>query len=126
MKKIFHKLRYLISVTLIVVVLPLAVQAYEFSNSLDVGDRGPDVFALQSVLKGLGFFDYPNITGYFGPVTQSAVQAFQTVQNIVSFGTPESTGFGRVGPQTRAVLNGLGTLGSEETTFVPPPRNIHA
>lgn len=86
---------------------PAAAQAYVFSNQLDIGDRGEDVSALQQTLTSLQHFSYPTITGYFGPVTQTAVQAFQAARGIVSAGTPESTGFGRVGPQTLAELNAV-------------------
>jgi len=46
-----------------------------------------------------------NDTGYFGPLTQAAVEKYQTAHNIVLSGTPLSTGFGQVGPRTRAMIN---------------------
>ncbi len=76
--------------------------------SLDLGSTGSDVTALQTYLATNASI-YPSglITGYFGPLTQAAVQRFQTTQGIVSSGTPESTGYGRVGPRTMSVLNSL-------------------
>lgn len=61
----------------------------------------------------LQFFlaDYPNIypealiTGYFGVLTERAVQRYQAAKGIVSSGTPQTTGYGVVGPRTRAFLN---------------------
>lgn len=52
---------------------------------------------------------YPEglVTGYFGPLTLKAVQRFQTKYGIVSSGTSVTTGYGRVGPRTRAKLNEL-------------------
>lgn len=49
---------------------------------------------------------YPEglVTGYFGPATLKAVQAFQKKHNIVSEGTPETTGYGAVGPKTASAL----------------------
>ncbi|HEY4489282.1 MAG TPA: N-acetylmuramoyl-L-alanine amidase [Candidatus Paceibacterota bacterium] len=49
---------------------------------------------------------YPEglVTGYFGPATLRAVQAFQKKNSIVSSGTPETTGYGAVGPRTAKVL----------------------
>lgn len=44
------------------------------------------------------------VSGYFGPITEKAVQDFQTARGIVAYGTPETTGFGVVGPLTRAAL----------------------
>lgn len=95
---------------------PSTVLAYVFNNQLDIGDRGEDVSALQQTLTNLNHFAYPTITGYFGPITQTAVQAFQAARGIVSSGTPESTGYGRVGPQTLAELNGVqGSSGAAAT-----------
>ena len=47
------------------------------TRSLYVGAYGKDVYALQQFLKNLGYFKYPTMTGYFGPVTREAVAAFQ-------------------------------------------------
>jgi peptidoglycan hydrolase-like protein with peptidoglycan-binding domain len=65
---------------------------------------------------------YPEglITGYFGPLTQNAVKKFQKKFGIVSSGEPESTGYGLVGPRTRAKINELLTEGAGESGKVPP------
>jgi peptidoglycan hydrolase-like protein with peptidoglycan-binding domain len=49
---------------------------------------------------------YPEaqITGYFGPATERAVQRFQSKHGIANSGTPETTGYGSVGGQTRIML----------------------
>ena len=58
----------------------------------------PDaVKQLQERLRAEGFFTYATSTGYFGPITFAAVQAYQTKHGI------PSTGF--VGPLTIAELN---------------------
>lgn len=44
------------------------------------------------------------VSGYFGPITEAAVQKFQRENGVVSSGTPESTGYGVVGPKTRAKI----------------------
>jgi hypothetical protein len=44
-------------------------------------------------------------TGYFGPLTEQAVQQYQSNNGIVSSGSPDTTGYGFVGPQTRAALS---------------------
>ena len=46
-------------------------------------------------------------TGYYGSLTEAAVKRFQQKHNIVSSGTPLSTGYGTVGPKTRTTLNSL-------------------
>lgn len=70
---------------------------------------------------------YPEklVTGYFGPLTLKAVQRFQTKYGIVSSGSPSTTGYGRVGPRTRAKLNELNTsttvvrtVGERESSFL--------
>ena len=75
---------------------------------LDFGSTGSNVIELQTYLATNASI-YPSglITGYFGPLTQAAVQRFQTAQGIVSSGTPGTTGYGRVGPQTMLRINSL-------------------
>ena len=77
------------------------------TRDLALGDRGDDVTVLQQFLVSRGYTTADNITGYFGPTTQKALQNFQKDQQIVSSGTPESTGFGAVGPLTRAKINSM-------------------
>jgi hypothetical protein len=82
---------------------------YHFNVVLAFGDSGEGVRQLQIFLKAQGPEIYPEglVTGYFGPLTQRAVQRFQAKYNIVSSGTPETTGYGLVGPLTRAKINAL-------------------
>ena len=49
---------------------------------------------------------YPEkiVSGYYGALTQAAVQRFQRKYGIVVSGTPRTTGFGLLGPKTRARL----------------------
>lgn len=76
-----------------------------FDRNLWVGVEGSDVIQLQQFLQSAGTYTYPEITGYFGPATQQAVQAWQAQQGIVSSGTAASTGYGVVGPATRAAIS---------------------
>lgn len=78
------------------------------TQTLDLGDSNGDVTSLQTYLATNAAI-YPSglVTGFFGPLTQAGVQRFQTAQGIVTSGTPESTGFGRVGPTTLARINSL-------------------
>ncbi|MCF7820572.1 MAG: peptidoglycan-binding protein [Candidatus Pacebacteria bacterium] len=70
---------------------------YKFTSFLSLGTNSDEVKKLQERLKTLGYFNYPNITGYFGPITLQAVKSFQLANNI------ESVGY--VGPKTREALN---------------------
>lgn len=93
------------------------------TSSADVGSRGANVTAIQTFLASKPEF-YPEglITGYYGSLTAAAVRRFQVFYGIVSSGTPGTTGFGRVGPQTMAKMNQLiagGSGGSGSQTGDP-------
>lgn len=77
-------------------------QASQFLSDLSQGMESEEVQALQEYLRSLGFFTFPTSTGYFGPITFQAVQAFQRHHNL-----PET---GYVGPLTREKLH----LGSSQ------------
>ncbi|MEK9176796.1 MAG: peptidoglycan-binding protein [Patescibacteria group bacterium] len=70
--------------------------AFVFQNNLEEGMRSDEVRELQLVLAARGHFAYEP-TGYFGPLTEAAVVAFQTANGIEPAGI--------VGPKTRAALN---------------------
>lgn len=91
--------------TISLVFLAPTITSAAITSSLDLGARGPQVTELQTYLATNASI-YPEglITGYFGPLTQAAVQRFQAAQNIVSSGSPSTTGYGRVGPMTIARL----------------------
>ena len=76
-----------------------------FKATLKRGMRNNDTKRLQELLASDPSI-YPEglITGYFGPLTEKAIQRFQSKNNIVSSGNPKSTGYGLVGPKTRAKL----------------------
>ena len=73
-------------------------------HNLSFGSRGVDVLALQKFFIGIGLLATESATGYFGKFTQAAVQSYQRSHGIVSSGTPTTTGYGVVGPRTRATL----------------------
>lgn len=68
------------------------------------GDFGTEVEELQAYLQENGFFEYPEITGYFGSITEAAVQEYQAANGIVYSGSPDESGYGLVGPKTRAKI----------------------
>lgn len=75
------------------------------AHSLSMGSRGSDVIALQRFLTTqFSGFDQSYVTGYFGPLTQDAVSQWQAEHGIVSAGTPQTTGWGSVGPRTAAAM----------------------
>ncbi|MDP1689682.1 MAG: peptidoglycan-binding protein [bacterium] len=74
----------------------LGAAVYNFAQNLAVGSQGADVTALQQFLADNKFYTGP-VTGYFGPLTKTAVMAFQKAHGIAQVGT--------VGPLTRAELS---------------------
>lgn len=80
---------------------------HTWAADLDVGSTGADVSALQIALKIVGTFPFNQpITEYFGPITQSAMIAFQKEYKVT---TPDAiaSANGRFGPLSRAALNKL-------------------
>ena len=72
------------------------------TRALDIGAKGTDVSRLQQFLKDKGFYTYPEITGYFGPITAAAAKAFQAENGIEAIGT--------VGPKTRAKITAVSAV----------------
>jgi peptidoglycan hydrolase-like protein with peptidoglycan-binding domain len=95
---------------IVVVTLVIGVQLAraEIGAQMEVGSEGSDVSEYQTYLsKNPHIYPSGLVTGYFGDLTKSGTEMFQTNQGIVSEGTPETTGYGRVGPLTMARLNSL-------------------
>ncbi|MDO8552036.1 MAG: peptidoglycan-binding domain-containing protein [bacterium] len=78
---------------------------YIFSRPLMRGSRNADVTALQKFLA-LYPAIYPAgaVTGFYGPATEKAVGLFQEKYGVAKKG---KTGYGTVGPNTRAKLNAV-------------------
>ena len=80
---------------------------YDWTQTLQVGSRGPDVQALQIALKVVGTFPFTEpTTTYFGPITKAAVMKFQREYNVASEADIISAN-GALGPKTRGVLNSM-------------------
>ena len=69
---------------------------FNFTEFLSVGSQDAQVTALQERLTSDGLYSGP-ITGFYGTLTQTAVEKFQSAHNIDTYGY--------VGPSTRAALN---------------------
>lgn len=74
------------------------------SHNLARGSRNKDVLTLQTFLISQGMLADGSSTGYFGALTEHAVQLWQSSHSVVSSGTPSTTGYGSVGPRTRTAL----------------------
>jgi hypothetical protein len=79
---------------------------YAFTADLTLGSSGAAVTALQNYLISTGHFSASvGATGYFGPITQSALAAWQAANGV----SPAS---GYFGPISRAKYNSMCTPGS--------------
>ena len=85
------------------------------TKQLSLGMTGNDVVLLQKILTLERFFTTNSTSGTYGPQTTVAVSSFQKKNNIVISGTPETTGFGNVGPKTQAFINKLISQGKYPT-----------
>ena len=82
-----------------------AVQCPHVSRVLKNGASGPDVSRLQQFLaRDPSVYPEAQVTGYFGALTEKAVQRFQCKNKLVCDGTPDSTGYGVAGPRTAALM----------------------
>jgi|GEM_PF-960608 len=77
--------------------------------------RGPNVTALQNQLKTTGYYT-GTITGYYGELTQGAVEAFQRANGLVVDGI--------AGPNTLAALNRAATSPQPSRPAPQPSSNI--
>jgi peptidoglycan hydrolase-like protein with peptidoglycan-binding domain len=94
----------------------VSAQTYmcEFSTNLERRSNGAAVAQLQKFLASdPTLYPEADITGFYGASTELAVMRFQILHGIVESGTPDTTGFGVVGPVTRSVL-------SEQCTIAYP------
>ena len=85
---------------------PTVTTCAQIPQTLAPGDTGEAVRVLQEFLaRDVTVYPERLVSGYYGARTQSAVARWQARAGIVSEGTPETTGFGAVGPQTRTAMN---------------------
>lgn len=93
-----------------------------FTKNLSRGDQNDDVRKLQEFFKKDPAI-YPEglVTSFFGELTEKAVQRFQKKEGIVNSGSGATTGFGHVGPKTRARLNELSAAPTISSVFTIPP-----
>lgn len=95
------------------------------TRNLSQGASGADVANLQAFLAGQGIFK-GSVTAYFGPLTATAVGQWQESHGVVTGGTASSTGFGIVGPKTRAAIAVSCGVVSGPTQCIPtqPPLTL--
>jgi peptidoglycan hydrolase-like protein with peptidoglycan-binding domain len=96
---------------------PPAASFSGITTNLRRGMQHAQIQLLQTLLA-LDPILYPErlVTGFFGELTEKAVQRFQARHNIVAEGTPATTGYGAVGPQTRAKLSEVFSVSASNTS----------
>lgn len=85
---------------------------FVFTNNLILGNQNSDVSVLQQFLITGGFLEIKAPTGYFGPLTKTALGAWQASQNI-----NPSVGF--FGPVSRKKINAIFQLAIISTKSFP-------
>ncbi|MGH9436703.1 MAG: peptidoglycan-binding protein [Terriglobia bacterium] len=86
--------------------LPKTPSAPHLTRYLYHGVTGSDVLVLQNYLIALGLMPGDDNTGYYGEVTEGAVQKLQCKLTVICSGDTASTGWGVVGPETIKMLTG--------------------
>ena len=84
---------------------PQTAVAGKITRGWALGQTGEEIKTIQAILaKDPAVYPEGLVTGYFGSATLAAVQKFQEKHGIAK---PGDTGYGLVGPATRAKLNGM-------------------
>ena len=96
-----------------------------FTRSLTIGAKGSDVTCLQDYLTSTGHFTFSGgSTGYFGPVTKTAVAAWQAANNVSPavgyFGTISKAKYTSVSTSTTTTTTTTTTPTTPTTPVTPP------
>ena len=97
------------------------------TRALHRSAEGDDVARLQQFLaRDVSIYPEGTVSGYFGGLTELAVQRWQARNGIVSAGTAATTGYGAVGPKTLAAMRGQWCLQSQmaPSPYTPPAGSI--
>lgn len=86
-----------------------STSGYTFSTNLTLGSKGADVTALQNVLISGGFLKVAAPTAFFGPMTKTALAAWQSANGV----SPAAGYFGAI---TRAKMNSMSGTASTGTS----------
>ncbi len=91
------------------------------ARALSRGSTGDDVLMLQKYLIGQGLLAEGSASGYYGALTEAAVQKWQSSHSLISKGSALLTGWGIIGAQTRAAIRtacGAGALPATDTMAI--------
>lgn len=85
-----------------------AATASKVEGAINPGDRGETVKTVQTRLKALGYYTYNKVTDFYGPITESAVRAFQKANGLAVDGV--------IGPKTLSKLNSSSAVAKSKAT----------
>jgi len=94
-----------------------------YADQTDARTNGEVTKLQQFLAQDSSIYPAGLITGYFGPMTETAVQHWQARSGVVSSGSPGSTGYGYVGPRTRAAMSCGGSANSVIPNTTPTNTN---
>lgn len=87
---------------------------------------GGDVTRLQQFLaEDSEIYPEGSVTGFYGNATRRAVERYQAARGIATSGSPETNGYGAVGPTTRASIAG-NCSGNSDYLFRATPKTGRA
>jgi len=98
--------------------------ANQFTKLLFRGLTDSEVVLLQKTLIAEDVYPEGIVSGFFGSLTERAVQRFQEKHGIVAGGNPGSTGYGLVGPSTRTKLNEIISKTSSQAPGINQPASL--
>jgi hypothetical protein len=101
------------------------------TKNLSMGMIDPEIRVMQQLLNGAGFTlatDGPGSPGQetekFGALSRAAIRRFQCEKGIVCDGDEYSTGYGFVGPRTRAALMAAAGSGAASAPAASAPAAV--
>jgi len=101
---------------------PTPVVVQPLTQDLTPEQTNNDIATLNTFLYNEGYLSTLSPTpNTYTSETIQAVQAFQRANNIVNSGTPDTTGYGTVGPKTKEVINSILNNKYNNTLSTPQP-----
>lgn len=91
-----------------------------YSDQSDSTTNGEVTRLQQFLAQDSSIYPAGLITGFFGPMTEAAVQRWQARNGVVSSGSADTTGYGYVGPRTRGAMACGGQVSQPTNTYTPP------
>jgi|GEM_PF-531562 len=89
------RMKKLMAICLAIITIGASAFTVQAANA-KYGETNAQVRYIQTALKNLGHFDYPEITGYYGDVTKTAVKSFQKAAGLAVTGAIDDVTLARL------------------------------